>query len=392
MGEDVVIVAARRTPFGRFGGALRDLDAAELGSRAIRAALAQVGASPEVVDRVVWGNCMGAATLGQVPARQAAMRAGIPPSAPALLVEQACTSGLWAVALAARFLLWGEAEVIVAGGMESMSQVPYVLPKARWGHRLGHGPLTDALLNALTCPITGVHMGVYAGRAAVERGLGREAQDRWALRSQERYAAALAAGKFGDEVVPVEVPGRGGPQVVARDEQPRPETTYEGLAALPPAFEVGGTVTAGNAPGLNDGAAALVLTTRTRAAAEGWEPLARVVGWGEAAAPPAEINTVPAEAAHAALQAVGLRPEDIALWEVNEAFAAVTLTVIQCLGLDPGRVNVNGGSVAIGHPVGATGARILMTLVYELRRRGGGLGLATICGAGAHGKAVVVEV
>lgn len=392
MREEVVIVAARRTPFGRFGGALRDLDAAELGSRAIQAALSQVGAPPEAVEWVILGNCMGAATLGQVPARQAAMRAGIPARAPALLVEQACTAGLWAVALAARLIQWGEAEVVVAGGTESMSQVPYILPRARWGYRLGHAPLTDALLNALTCPITGVHMGVYAGRAAVERGIGREAQDRWALRSQQRYAAAQAAGKFADEVASVEVAGRGGPQVVARDEQPRPDTTYEGLAALSPAFEPGGTVTAGNAPGLNDGAAALLLTTQARAAAEGWEPLARVVGWGEAAASPPEINTVPAVAARAALEAVGLRPDDITLWEINEAFAAVTLTVVQCLDLDPEKVNVNGGAVAIGHPVGATGARILMTLVYELRRRGGGLGLAAICGAGAHGKALVVEV
>lgn len=390
--REVVIVSARRTPFGRFGGALRDLNAAELGARAIQATLSQVHAAPSTVDMVVLGNCMGAATLGQVPARQAALRAGIPEHAPALLVEQACTSGLWAVTLAARFLQWGEAEVAVAGGMESMSQVPYVLPQARWGHRLGHGPLTDALVHALTCPITDVHMGVYAGRAAAARGIGREAQDRWALQSQVRYAAALAASKFRDEVVPVEVPGRGEPRVVAQDEQPRPDTTYEKLASLPPAFEPEGTVTAGNAPGLNDGAAALLLTTRVRAAAEGWEPLARLVAWGQVAAAPQDIATVPAEAARAALKAAGLRADDIALWEINEAFAAVTLTAMQCLDLEPDKVNVNGGSVAIGHPVGATGARILMTLTYELRRRGGGLGLATICGAGAHGKAVVVEV
>ncbi|MBC7223257.1 MAG: thiolase family protein, partial [Anaerolineae bacterium] len=243
----------------------------------------------------------------------------------------------------------------------------------------------------LTCPITGVHMGIYAGRAAATRGIGREDQDHWALQSQQRYAAALAAGKFRDEVVPLEVPGREGPRIVAQDEQPRPDTTYEKLASLPPAFEPEGTVTAGNAPGLNDGAAALLLTTRAHALAKGWEPLARLVAWGQVAAAPQEIATAPAEAARAALRAAGLRADAIALWEINEAFAAVTLTAMQCLDLAPEQVNVNGGSVAIGHPVGATGARILMTLIYELRRRGGGLGLATICGAGAHGKAAVVE-
>jgi len=390
--RDAIVVAARRTPFGRFGGALRVLDAAKLGGAAVRAALEQVGAAASAVDLVILGNCMGAATLGQVPARQAAFQAGIPHDVPSLLVEQACTSGLWAVSLAARLIRWGEADLVVAGGMESMSNVPYVLPQARWGYRMGHGPLTDALVNALTCPITGVHMGIYAGEVAAESGIGREEQDRWALRSQQRYAAALEAGRFEDEIVPVEVPARREPLVVAEDEQPRPGTTYEKLAALPPAFTPGGSVTAGNAPGLNDGAAALVLTAPEKAKAMGWEPLARVVGWGQAAAPPRGINTVPVLAAEAALRDVGLTPDDIALWEINEAFAAVTLTAMQQLGVDPERVNVNGGSVAIGHPVGATGARILMALIYELRRRGGGLGLATICGAGSHGKAVIVEV
>ncbi|MGQ9586164.1 MAG: thiolase family protein [Anaerolineae bacterium] len=389
--REVLIVAARRTPFGRFGGALRDLNAARLGGMAMRAALEQVGAAPSVVEMVILGNCMGAATLGQVPARQAAFHAGLPHHVPCLLVEQACTSGLWAVALAARLIGWGEVDVAVAGGMESMSNVPYVLPGARWGYRLGHGALTDALTCALTCPITGVHMGIYAGEVATEYGIGREAQDRWALRSQQRYAAALAAGKFRDEVTPVEVPSRNGGLRVDRDEQPRPDTTLEKLAALLPAFDPRGTVTAGNAPGLNDGAAALVLAAAERARALGWEPLARVVGWGQAAALPREINTVPAMAAEAALRNTGLAREDIALWEINEAFAAVTLTAMQQLGVDPERVNVNGGSVALGHPVGATGARLLTTLIYELRRRGGGLGLATLCGAGSHGKAVIVE-
>ena len=273
-----------------------------------------------------------------------------------------------------------------------MSQVPYTLPQARFGYRLGHAEIVDALTMALTCPITGVHMGVYASRAALERGIDREAQDRWALRSQQRYEAARAAGHFSDEIAPVAVEGRKGPVTIAADEQPRADTTYEKLAALPPAFEREGTVTAGNAPGLNDGAAALVLASAEVARELGVEPLARIVATGRASAPPEAINVAPALAARAALAAADLRAGDVDLWEINEAFAAVTLASIAELGLDPERVNVNGGSVAVGHPVGATGARILMTLVYELRRRGGGLGLATICGAGANGCAVLVEV
>jgi acetyl-CoA C-acetyltransferase len=257
---------------------------------------------------------------------------------------------------------------------------------------LGHGEIIDALTMALTCPITGVHMGVYAGQAALERGIDREAQDRWALRSQQRYEAARADGFFAGEIVPVTVEGRRGDTTIAADEQPRPDTTYENLAALSPAFEQDGTVTAGNAPGLNDGAAALVLASAEVGRELGVQPLARIVAAGRASAPPEAINVVPALAARAALDTAGLTASDIDLWEINEAFAAVTLTSLAELGVDPERVNVNGGSVAIGHPVGATGARILMTLIYELRRRGGGLGLATICGAGANGCAAIVEV
>jgi acetyl-CoA C-acetyltransferase len=222
MSREVVLVAAKRTPFGRFGGALRELDAAALGAAAIRPALAQSRLPATAVDLVILGNCLGAATLGQVPARQAALRAGVSEGATCLLVEQACTSGLWAVALAARFVRWGEGDVAIAGGMESMSNVPYVLPGARWGYRMGHGPLTDALTNALTCPITGVHMGVYAGEVAMEHGIGREAQDKWALRSQMRYSQAREAGKLQDEIAPVEVPSRRGSITAAEDEQPAP--------------------------------------------------------------------------------------------------------------------------------------------------------------------------
>jgi acetyl-CoA C-acetyltransferase len=335
---------------------------------------------------------MAAATVGQVPGRQVALRAGLPASTQIVDVNTACTSALVALDLAFDLIRHGQAQLVIAGGFESMSQVPYTLPGARFGFRLGHGTLVDALTAALTCPITGVHMGIYASRAALEHGIDREAQDRWALRSQQRYQAAKASGYFADEIGPVTVKGPGQNTTVSADEQPRPDTTYDRLSALPPAFEAGGTVTAGNAPGLNDGAAALVLASANTAQELGSDPLGRVIATGWAAAPPEAINIAPALAARAALASAGLDVADIDLWEINEAFAAVTLTSIQELGLRPDQVNVNGGSVAIGHPVGATGARILMTLLYELRRRGGGIGLATICGAGANGCAAIIEV
>jgi len=389
---DVYVVSACRTPFGRFGGAFRDLSAVELGAVAVREAIARSGLAPEVVQEAVLGNCMGAASLGQVPGRQVALRAGLSSAATVLDVNTACTSSLVAVGLAFDRIRHGQADAIVAGGFESMSQVPYTLPGARFGYRLGNAPIVDALTAALTCPITGVHMGIYAGRAAMATGIDRAAQDRWALGSQLRYEAARAAGNVAEEMVPVTVPSPKGTVVVGSDEQPRPDTTYEKLAALPPAFEAGGTVTAGNAPGLNDGAAALVLANGQTVRAQGLLPLARIVGAGRSGAAPAEINSVPALAAQVALQDAGLDVQSIDLWEINEAFAAVPLTSIAHLGLDPERVNVNGGAVAIGHPVGATGARILGALVFELRRRGGGRGMATLCGAGANGCAVIVDV
>ena len=387
-----VILGAARTPFGRFGGVFRDLSPVELGSTAVREAVCRAGVMPDLVEEAILGNCMGAATLGQVPGRQVALRAGLPAAANVVDVNTACTSALVAVALIYDQIRHGRLSLAVAGGFESMSQVPYTLPSARFGYRLGHGKVVDALTDALTCPISGVHMGIYASRAALARGIEREAQDHWALRSQESYEAARAAGFFQDEIIPVTVEGRKGPVAVSSDEQPRPDTTYERLAALPPAFEPGGTVTAGNAPGLNDGAAALVLASAPYAQQLGIEPLARILATAQVSAEPEAINTVPARAAQAALQEAGLDAGDIDLWEINEAFAAVALTSLQELDLDAARVNIHGGSVAIGHPVGATGARILMTLIYALRRRGGGLGLATICGAGANGCAAVVRV
>jgi acetyl-CoA C-acetyltransferase len=388
----VSIVSAGRTPFGRFGGAFRDLSAVELGAAAVKEAVARSGLAPDAVEEAILGNCMGAATLGQVPGRQVTLRAGLSPASPVVDVNTACTSALVAVQLAFERICHGLARVVLAGGFESMSQVPYTLPGARFGYRLGDAVLVDALTTALTCPITGVHMGVYAGRAARERGIDRAAQDRWALRSQLRYEAARAAGYLAEEIVTVVVPTPNGTVTVVGDEQPRPDSTYDKLASLPPAFEPQGTVTAGNSPGLNDGAGALVLAGQQAVEALNLPLLARIVAVGRAGAAPHEINRVAALAARVALSRAGLDAAGIDLWEINEAFAAVPLTCIAELDLDPERVNVNGGSVAVGHPVGATGARILMTLVYELRRRGGGRGVATLCGAGANGCAVVVEV
>jgi acetyl-CoA C-acetyltransferase len=389
----VVIVAAVRTPFGRFGGAFRDLTAADLGAVAVREVVRRARLDGPEIDQVILGNCAGSITLGQVPARQAALKAGLPESVPVFSLEQACTAALLATRLGYQLIRHDEAEIVVTGGMESMSQVPYVLPGARFGYRLGNNQVIDALVNALTCPITGVHMGVYGGRGAAEHGITRQEQDLWAWRSHRRYFAAKEAGKFVTEIVPVEVPDKKGAiSVVEADEQPRADTSLEQLARLPVVFAGAGTITAGNAPGLNDGAAALVMMSAAESGRRGLKPLARVVAVGQAAAGPAQIAEVPVLAAQDALQRAGLTTDEIDLWEINEAFAAVTLVSIKLLGLDPERVNVNGGSVAIGHPVGATGARILMTLVYELRRRAGRYGLATICGAGAHGQAMIVEV
>jgi acetyl-CoA C-acetyltransferase len=388
----VAILSAVRTPFGRFGGAFRDLSPVELGAAAVREAVARAGVPGDWIDQVFLGNCMGAASLGQVPGRQVALRAGLPEGTNVVDVNTACTSALVAVELAYHLIRDGQARVVVAGGFESMSQVPYILPKARFGYRLGHAPLVDALTNALTCPITGVHMGVYASRAALAHGIDRAAQDRWALRSQQRYEAARAAGYLGEEIMPVVLQSPKGPVTVTADEQPRADTTYDKLAALPPAFEREGTVTAGNAPGLNDGAAAVILAAEEAAEELGVRPTAWLLATGRASLPPDAINVVPALAAQTALRNAGLEVGNVEVWEINEAFAAVTLTSIQELGIDSEQVNVNGGSVAIGHPVGATGARILTTLICELRRRGSGRGVATICGAGANGCAAVIEV
>ncbi|PZN10530.1 MAG: acetyl-CoA C-acetyltransferase [Bacillota bacterium] len=391
--RETVIVGAARTPFGKLGGALKDVPAVELGAVAIRAALERAGIRGDQVDYVLMGMVVQAGA-GQIPSRQAAARAGIPMTVPSDTINKVCASSLRAVNLADALIRAGDADVVVAGGMESMSQAPYLARHARFGRRLGHAELEDALLtDGLLCAFGGCHMGVYGSRVAKEYGVTREEQDRWALRSHQRAIAAIDSGKLAEEIVPVEVPrGKGGTVRVEVDESPRRDTSYEKLAALPPVFEPDGTVTAGNAPGINDGAAALVLMAREKAEALGIRPLATIVSQGQASWDPPYLHTVPYYAAKKALEKRGMTWSDIDLFEVNEAFAAVALTSMKLGDWDPEKVNVNGGAVALGHPIGASGARILMTLAFELRRRGGGYGVATICSGGGQGEATLIRV
>ncbi len=390
--RDVVIVAAARTPFGKLGGVLRGLSAVDLGAHAVREVVRRTGLAQGGIDQVILGTVIPAG-LGQIPARQAAITAGISPDVPALTINKVCGSSLKACSLAAMLIRAGEADAIVAGGMESMSNAPYLLDRARWGYRMGHGELRDAMItDGLWCPINSVHMGSYGSSGARDHGITRLEQDEFAARSQQRYARALAAGAFSQEIAAIHAPReKGDPVLVSADEPPRPDTTVEGLAALKPAFEAEGTITAGNAPGVNDGASALILMSAARAATLGLAPLARVVAWDEAAMEPRHMAAVPAQAMQKSLDRAGLTLRDIDLFEINEAFAAVPLVCARLLDLDLDRVNVNGGTVAVGHPIGASGGRILMTLIYELRRRGARYGLAGICSGTAQGDAMVVE-
>ncbi|MHB8325503.1 MAG: thiolase family protein [Candidatus Dormibacteria bacterium] len=392
---DPVIVSLARTPFGRLRGGLSSMVAADLGAHVIRAALERAGIPGEQVDQVILGTVITAGQ-GQVPARQAALRAGLPSRVPALSVNKVCASSLKAVNLAAVLIRAGEAEVVVAGGMESMSQAPMLLRGTRQGVAMGNLTMYDSLIwDGLTCPVDEVHMGEHGSSVAAELGVTRAAQDEYALLSQQRYERARAAGLIAEEIVPIEVPGKPGPVLVDRDEQPRPDTTLEKLAALKPVFGgPEGSVTAGNAPGINDGAAVLVLMSRGRARSLGIEPLATWLGYGESAADHPYLATVPALAVEHALDKTkgALTTQDLDVIEINEAFASVVLTSARMLELDLDRVNPNGGAIAIGHPIGASGARILSACVLELRRRGGGVGAATICSGLAQGEAALVEV
>jgi len=390
-----MIVAAARTPFGKLGGALSSVTAVELGAHAIKAALERAGVAPGEVDQCIMGTVITAGQ-GQIPARQAAIRAGIPASVSSLTVNKVCASSLKAVNLAGLLIRAGEAEVVVAGGMESMSQAPMLLPGVRRGVPIGNMTLYDSMLwDGLTCPIDGVAMGDHGTQVAAELGVSRAEQDSYALLSQQRYEAARARGLIAEELALVEVPSKSGSVRVDRDEQPRPDTTLEKLAGLRPVFGgPEGSVTAGNAPGINDGAAAIVIMSRGRARALGVEPLAQWLGYGESAADHPYLATVPATALAQAMSKIGggLNAPDLQVVEINEAFASVVITSSRMLELDLDRVNPNGGAIAVGHPVGASGARILASCVLELRRRGGGVGAATICSGTAQGEATLVEV
>ncbi len=387
-----VILGGARTPIGKLGGALAPLPAVDLGAAAIRAALERSGVPPERVELVIMGQVLRAGT-GQITARQAAVAAGIPREVPALNVDKVCLSGIAAVALADQLIRAGEVEVVVAGGMESMTNAPFVLPAARAGSRLGDAELVDSMIrDGLWSSFSRRTMGEDSDGVNAELGIGRAEQDAWAARSHARAAAAWERGDLAEEVVPVEVPQRRGePLVVARDEGIRPETTPEALSALPPAFTPEGTITAGNASQISDGACALVVASSGAAERLGLEPMAEIVAHGMSADGFAYLHTVPALALEAALKKAGLGVEDLGVVEINEAFAAVALHATRLLGLDEERVNPNGGAVALGHPIGMSGARLVLTLAHELRRRGAELGAAAICGGGGQGDALILR-
>ena len=387
-----VIVAGARTPIGKFGRAFKDLAAVDLGAAAIREALRRAGVAGEQVDYVIMGQVLQAGA-GQITARQAAIAASIPKEVPAITINKVCLSGLNAVALADQLIRAGEIEVAVAGGMESMSNAPYLLPQARWGVRMGDGELVDSMIyDGLYSTFTGNEMGHDSDEVNADLEIPREEQDAWAASSHQRAAAAWDEGRLAEEVVPVEVPQRkGDPAVVDRDEGIRPDTTTESLAALRPAFGEGGTITAGNASQLSDGGAALVVMSRERAEALGLEPLAEVVAHGMSAERFPYLHTVPAMAIEHAVKKAGIGVSDLGLVEINEAFAAVALHASRMLGVDPDLVNVNGGAVALGHPIGMSGARLVLTLAHEMRRRGVDLGAAALCGGGGQGDALILR-
>jgi acetyl-CoA C-acetyltransferase len=388
-----VIVAAVRTPVGRFGSALRSRSAVELGAVAIAEAVARAGVAPSEVDYVLMGHVLQAGT-GQITARQAAVAAGIPSQVPAMTLNKVCLSSLTAVALADQLIRAGELEVAVAGGMESMTNAPYVLPRARWGVRMGPAELVDSMIHdGLWSSFTGQHMGQSSDEVNTALEVSREEQDAWAARSHQRAAAAWASGRFAAEVTGVQIQERlDATSVVERDEGICPQTTRETLAALPPAFTPTGTITAGNASQLSDGAAAVVVMSPARARALGVAPLAEIVTYGMCADRFAYLHTVPAIALETALKKAGKSVDDLGLLEVNEAFASVAVHAARMLGVNDAIVNVNGGSVALGHALGSTGARMIVTLVHELRRRNLEYGAVTLCGGGGQGDALLLRV
>src|SRR3989440_789269 len=387
-----VILSSARTPIGKLGGGLSSLDATELGGTAVAGALERAEVDPDQVQHVVMGQVLQAGQ-GQIPSRQAQIKAGIPKEVPSETINKVCASGIRSAALIDTAVRAGDLELAVGGGMESMSQAPYLLPQARFGFRMGDGKAIDAMIHdGLTNPFSGKHMAQEASEVAAELEMTRADMDRWSLRSHERALQATDAGRLPEEIVPVTVKGKKGDTVVEVDEGPRRDTSLEALSKLPPIFMKDGTHTAGNAPGVNDGGGALVLASDEWAKRNTRSPLATIVAQAQVADDFAYLARTPAAAATKALEKAGLSADDIDLWEINEAFASVTLNSIRVLGIDEDKVNVNGGAVALGHPIGASGARILGSLVLELRRRGGGLGCAAICSGGGQGDAVIVEV
>lgn len=394
--QKTVIIDGARTAFGKFGGSLSSLAASDLGGAAIKEALKRSNVDAEQVDEVIMGTVLQAGQ-GQIPSRQAATKAGIPYTVKTETINKVCASGMRSVTLADQLIRLGEENVIVAGGMESMSQAPYYLPKARFGYRMGDGAIVDGMVyDGLSCAFSPnhVHMGTYGDETAEKFGLTREAQDNWSLRSHQNAIAAIEGGKLGEEIVAVSIPQRKGePVVVDQDEAPRKDTSIEVLGKLRPAFtKDSGTVTAGNAPGINDGACAVVVTSEQYAEKNGLKPLATILGHAEVGVEPNDFPQTPGLVINKLLEKTGKSLEEIDLFEINEAFAAVALASSKIANLDEEKVNVNGGAVALGHPIGASGTRVILTLAYELRRRGGGIGIAAICSGGGQGDAIMIEV
>ena len=388
--KEVVIVSAVRTAIGTFGGALKDVSAIDLGATVVKEAIAQANISPDMVEEVIFGNVLQAG-LGQNVARQVSIKAGIPQEVSSYTINKVCGSGLKTVALAAQAIACGDAEIVVAGGTENMSLAAYVMPSARWGARMGNASIIDTMVHdGLTDAFSGVHMGITAENIVTEYGFTREEQDAFALESQRRAAQAMADGKFKDEIVPVVISTKKGDVIVDTDEYPKANTTTESLAKLRPAFKKDGSVTAGNASGINDGAAALVLMSKEKALSLGLMPLAVIKSYASAGVDPQIMGTGPIPSTRKALEKAGLTVKDLGLVEANEAFAAQALSVVKSLELDPSIVNVNGGAIALGHPIGASGARIFVTLLHEMKRRDVKYGLATLCIGGGQGISLIV--
>ncbi len=390
---EVVILDGTRTPIGKYGGSLRDVPAVELGAHCIRAVVERNGIDPSMIDDVIMGIVVNAG-VGQIPSRQAAIRAGLPETIPSLTIHKVCASGMRAITLADVMIRAGQANLIIAGGMESMSNVPYASFGTRWGKRMGDDKLVDLMIkDGLWCAFDNVHMGNDGDRIAKEFEISREEQDEYACRSQNLAESAIKEGRLAEEITPMKLPQpKGEPIIFEQDEFPRFGTTIEKLAKLKPVFSPDGTITAGNAPGINDGGAAVIVTTDEVAKSLGVKPLAKIIDYTWVAMKPYQFPIAPAYSTNKLLEKSGKKLEDIHLFEVNEAFAVVVLACTKIVGWDMDKVNVNGGAIALGHPIGMSGTRIVMTLAYELRRRGGGLGIASICSGSGQGDSILIEV